>query len=837
MEKEHKNKYFFLMASVLIILLFIPFSVQRMDSAVLESAYRTGKENARSYALNEMLISRQYETVLDTLEYQLRPENRADNYNVLIRRYPEFVAASMELEDFAVYASLGGKIYGASYPEDGEAFDASRRDWYQDALKADGKIIYTDVYRDAKLKKDVVTLAKKIEGTQDVAAMDLYPDGEEDYKRGGDMPEGTDYFLCDSNGTLIMYTIKGARREKLQEEFDSIFEGISEGRFETYDTSIVGADHVKRGVYYYRTAPGWYAVVTVPYSSLLEPYNRPRHIFLVVIGIFLVTAASFAIADYRVNRKARTYNEIIGVLGNSYYALYQVDLKKDRYFMLKGSDYVKNGMPRRGPYGKLLDFFRELISESDYREFKKTFSTENMKKLVRQRTRDFGGDFRRLFNGEYRWVHVQMLYDESLRRGTVVLAFRDVNEAKAQELSRLELLKNSLDLADSMAKAKSRFFSQMSHDMRTPLSGIIGLAQLAGQQTDDSIKTADSLKKIESLGNQLLELINDILDISQIGEGKLELKRERFRIKEKLEELASLFGAQLINRRKYLHADIEVEDIYIVGDWGKLQQILNNLLSNAIKFTGENGIIEFKVREYKDHNSRYRKYLFFVMDNGAGMSEAFLDRLFLPFEREVQFGAANVSGTGLGMSIVHELVQEMGGTIKVESELGKGTAFEVMIPCRTDAEKGTERAEKKTPTDGRGVTLEGRRVLAADDNEINMEIMSEALRTFGMEIVQAWNGREAVELYESHEAGYFDLILMDMQMPVMDGCEAAEHIRKIQKADAATVPIIAVTASTFAEDVALTKKAGMDGHISKPIDFRLLREIMEQVLSEENGEA
>ena len=273
--------------------------------------------------------------------------------------------------------------------------------------------------------------------------------------------------------------------------------------------------------------------------------------------------------------------------------------------------------------------------------------------------------------------------------------------------------------------------------------------------------------------------------------------------------------------------EINIEDSYVISDWGKIQQILSNLLSNAFKFTKRGGKIELSVSETKDYNSKYRKYCFKVKDNGTGMSQEFLKKIFIPFERETQFGAASVSGTGLGMSIVYELVHKLNGTINIESEIGKGSSIDVMISCLVseEIEKINEQVKEEEENN-----LSDIRILLAEDNEINMEITTEILKECGMSVVQVWNGKEAVEVFENCPDGYFDFILMDMQMPVMDGCEAAERIRQSRKKDGQHIPIIAVTANAFAEDIALTRRAGMNAHVSKPIVFVVLNDIMSKFI-------
>ena len=456
-----------------------------------------------------------------------------------------------------------------------------------------------------------------------------------------------------------------------------------------------------------------------------------------------------------------------------------------------------------------------------------------MFELTRQRVRDFGGDFKRMFNQEYRWVHVQMLYDESLQQDSVVLCFKDIDNTKKQELSRMEFMQESLDSVDQMAKSKNIFFSNMSHDMRTPLNGIIGLTNLAMSNPEDPERIKDTFRKIQGLSNQLLTLINDILELSKMEQGKLEIRNQNFNIRENMEELVFVYQTQITDKQKQFDVLIHVDDEWVNSDWSRIQQILDNLLSNAFKFTEENGKIRLQVTEQKDSNSKFGKYQIIVEDDGAGMSRDFLKKIFIPFERETKFGAAKVAGTGLGMPIVHDLVIKMQGTIEVTSSLGNGTTFTVMLPleiCNTDASGNTEQSGEDTPDSVEELDGNGRKVLIAEDNEINMEIGVEILRMFGFEVEQAWNGKEALDLFRESEENEYALIVMDMKMPVMDGCEATRQIRHLNRPDAKTIPIIAATANAFTEDIALTQKAGMNAHISKPIDFDVLKKTIAKLL-------
>ena len=275
----------------------------------------------------------------------------------------------------------------------------------------------------------------------------------------------------------------------------------------------------------------------------------------------------------------------------------------------------------------------------------------------------------------------------------------------------------------------------------------------------------------------------------------------------------------------------DMEDAIVMGDFFRIGQILNNLLSNAFKYSKAGAQIFLRVKQL--NQQEHTKYQIVVQDTGIGMSREFVERIFEPYARETRFGAQKVSGTGLGMPIVKSLVSQMSGQITVDSELGKGSTFTITIPLETVRE--TEKPEQEETEAASQFSLEGRKILLAEDNDFNMEIATEILSMHGVQVTQAWNGAEAVLLFRESLPFSFDAILMDMQMPEMDGCEAARNIRAMNRPDAQVIPIIAVTANAFAEDIAMTTEAGMNAHISKPIDFEVLCRTLEEWIGKERG--
>lgn len=363
--------------------------------------------------------------------------------------------------------------------------------------------------------------------------------------------------------------------------------------------------------------------------------------------------------------------------------------------------------------------------------------------------------------------------------------------------------------------------------MRTPLNAILGLTELARRNLPaGSEETADYLRRIDVSGKQLLSLVNDILDISSMENGKVLLTSSRMNLLETMSETIAIFQPQAEAEGRIFTYDIDAPDLYVYGDPIRLQQVMNNLLSNALKYTREGDKIGVTVRR-KDRG-KVSTYEIVVADTGIGMSEDYLPHIFELYAREQRFGTAQAVGTGLGMPITKSLVTQMGGTIEVESRLNEGTTFRVTLPF-TPAPKGepatcgaTPPVATAMPEGGEAAVLDGARVILAEDNQINMEIAKELLSGAGVLVAEAWNGQEAVDAFAASEPGSVDAILLDMRMPVMDGCDAARAIRALPRPDAATVPIVAVTANAFAEDIAATTAAGMDAHVSKPIDFAAL---------------
>ncbi len=393
-------------------------------------------------------------------------------------------------------------------------------------------------------------------------------------------------------------------------------------------------------------------------------------------------------------------------------------------------------------------------------------------------------------------------------------------------------LTKAVNKAEAASRSKQDFLFNMSHDIRTPMNAIIGFTNLAEQNINDAEKTHTYLTKIMTSSKHLLSLINDVLDMSRIENGKVNIEAFPVCITEQLQLVKDIVNSDIeTNNLTYIETTENLDDVYVYADALHVNRVLMNILGNAVKFTPAGGTITFTVRERKPARHGYALYDFIIEDTGIGMSEEFVGRIFEQFAREKSSTVSRTQGTGLGMSITKSLVDLMGGTIEVESKLGHGSkftvTFEFMLTTKDIVQRNMEEQDINSSVD-----LAGKRVLLVEDNELNMEIAIAILEAAGFEIETAEDGSEALNKVDEQPAGYYDVILMDIQMPMMNGYETTRAIRMLDNQEKASVPIIAMTANAFDEDKKNAKAAGMNAHISKPINVADLMQTIENVLNE-----
>ena len=391
-----------------------------------------------------------------------------------------------------------------------------------------------------------------------------------------------------------------------------------------------------------------------------------------------------------------------------------------------------------------------------------------------------------------------------------------------------DIAAEALQSAERASKAKTDFLANMSHDIRTPMNAIIGITTLMKNELHQPEKLAEHLGKLESSGQLLLGIINDILDMSRIESGKTTLNVEKMNLPQQVSQLDSIIRQQAGQRRQIFTINTLVQHENVLADPNRLNQVLLNILSNAVKYTPTGGHIRLDVEELT-HTEHYAKYRFVVQDDGIGMSEDYQKTLFDPFTREERSGTNKVQGTGLGMAITKSIVDLMGGSISVESATGKGTRFEVVLEFPIDTEADTAQKAQALPEEEETTSpLSGMKFLCAEDNALNAEILQMLLETKGASCTICPNGQEIVDAFASVKPGDYDMILMDIQMPVMDGLEATRRIRSGENPLGRTIPILAMTANAFLEDMQKSKEAGMDEHLSKPVDISALEQVVKR---------
>ena len=861
---ETKNRRPMALSSKLSVLLLIVFiAVISMGIALtrdrlLKNAATLGETLAQSYAYQEQNRIDIYRMFMRLGTIYVKNNIEAGytdkEHEIWLNSYRAHLQEMLGADIARPYAVINGRIIASIYWENTDVYRFEETDWYQKAVEAGGEMVFSDPYTDVVTGEPYITLSQVINPQGDIFAFDIPLSSFHAHRNKVALPEESCYYLYDTGGTLI-YSLHDHAGEQTattggenaadpaQEESgqaqdapyaDRLYEEIQDGQLISHNAIIQDPSGTRQGVYYYTMDNGWLSVVTIPIASILqENLDNTMMALTAVSGILFLAIAILLFREARGNRQMRYVNDTLRILGDTYYAIYRIDYEAGTYRTIKSSGDVREILGEHGDYRHLLDTVREVVQDKTYREFEESFSLEHIRELISQKVYEFGGEYKRHFGDADRWVSIRIIYNEGLHLNEVLMCYRDVDAEKQKEISQLLLLQSTLDSMKRLVKQKSMFFSNMSHDMRTPLNAVIGLAELAQKNRDDREKVDSYLAKIEQSGKQLLNLINDVLDMSRLEQDSgFSLDYRPMDLPACVRSCAELFKEQAVREQKELTVTTEVTDAIVCCDDFRITQILNNLISNALKYSLPGAKIDVSLRELECRTGRGR-YRLTVSDTGIGMSREFLDRLFEPFARETTFAPKNISGTGLGMPIVQSLVRQMSGEISVESELGKGSAFTIILPlliARDDAPKeadvtGREAADAEKPS----FTLEGKTILIAEDNEINMEIASEFLRSLGAELIEAWDGREALNLFSASLPGTIDAILMDMQMPNMDGCASCRAIRALRRPDAATVPIIAVTANAFAEDISETTKAGMNAHIAKPIDFPALIRLLESL--------
>ena len=440
-------------------------------------------------------------------------------------------------------------------------------------------------------------------------------------------------------------------------------------------------------------------------------------------------------------------------------------------------------------------------------------------------------NFRIFHKGNLVYYQMKCVLVEIDGEKNVVVGYKNIDRETCEKIAYQEELKLAREKAEAANEAKSKFLFNMSHDIRTPMNAIIGFTGMAMSHIDEKDKALECLDKVRLSSKHLLALINDILDMAQIESGKVQCEYLPACITEEAEQLMEMVR-ETTNKNVTLSSDFtDIKHDYVLADRLHMDRIVTNIISNSIKYTPDGGNIKYSIKEKPACCEGYYSYDFIIEDNGIGMSEEFQNHIFESFEREKNTTTSGVQGTGLGMAITKNLVEILGGTIDIESKLGKGTKVTIHLNMEATSPKSLVKEETEEIS---GSNLNGKRILFVDDNELNREIAVDILEDLGLMVEVAENGKQAVDKYkqliDAKEIDYYDLVFMDVQMPVMDGYEATKVIRSLTRNCGYRVPIVAMTANAFEEDKRASIEAGMDAHLTKPVDVKALLKIMNHLI-------
>lgn len=791
-----------------------------------------------------------------------------------------------------IYSSINGQIVAPTYWDGDPFLIPEARPWYQEAMKAEiGHATVLDPYVDIFTNTVITTIAARIGNTKDVIAIDLYLEKSAQAHSFANMvPENFSFYLVDSAGTVILYYDDDASDYFAVQDFVySFFDSHVKNHAEENHEPIIDPTGAKRNVFTsFNPITGWYTITTSLYSDVLFSYHTISNLFLLLVVVFIIIEVWMVWREYHLSSQIETSNEALKVLGNSYQIILRVNFKMGTFTTLKAPDQMRLRLVTRNSYDDLLSALSDMVLPESWNNFYKTFSINHLRNLASLSIRDFGHDYQlKLDNDDrYKWFNARILFDESLDLDESILCFKLIDEEKITEIEEHKLLADALENAKQNEESKNVFFANMSHDMRTPLNGIIGLCQIGinHMNMNDTDSLPDIFRKMTTASKQLLALVDDILEVARPQmENRQNL--EPFDIIKAVEENIDVFKVNAAQQGKVVNLSFDIKHNVVIGDAAKLRQILNNLVSNSLKYSNKGCVVNVSIREVLHLHKP--SFMIEVSDTGIGMERKFLSKLFDAYSREHRLNS--VQGTGLGMSIVKNVVTIMGGDIKVKSAVDVGTTFTINIPFRladddtankirqiassgaADFSNGvnaaleqaallpsvnqSDNAEKEQhnePSTNEQATavansadntarnstdvaanfkLEGLHILVVEDNELNMEIACDILQMKGVKVSCAWDGTEAVKVFKEADEYTFDAILMDMRMPNMNGCEASAAIRALGRADSLTVPIIACTANAFTEDITATQNAGMNAHVSKPLDFTVLERVLQKLVA------
>ena len=702
--------------------------------------------------------------------------------------------------------------------------------WYKTALKFQSYPVFTPVYNDIMDNQSVITISISLLNGKGVLALDLYIDNiEESWLPQKDIFDDNTYILLDNKGSYISgINIPELKNCTNNELYKKIYNIIKSDNSSLGSSVLVTGNNEIFNLFFKKNIYSGYTSVVLINNNKLYSSSPIWHLrYLIILMILAIAGVLIYTEENYLNKKIYDSNSVIDMLGNSYYAIYRVNIITEEYVILRGTDFICSMIKQEGKYEELYNTLINSLDDISVDEFRTSFSMENIRNMAKNNQLDYSIDLHRMLEDGYKWVNLRFIMDKTVSEEYVLLCLRECEEERKRELAHIGLLEDAVSALKESAESKRILYSSVSHDMRTPLNGIIGIAELMGHHLNNPEKIADYLEKIKLSGSQLITLIDNFLEMAKSESKTMEANNETFSIESQIGEIINIFTLIAQRDNKIFSASINIKNDKVQGDLNKLIHILNNILSNAFKYTKENGSINMSVTEIHLSSDKLW-YKFIVSDSGIGMSKEFLSQIYTPFAREKRSETIGITGTGLGLSIVQNQVHRMDGEINIESQYGIGTTVTITLPFnKADESSNNEESENNIEN----IDLSGAVVLAVEDNVVNMQILVELLTLKKVKVLQAWNGEEAVDMYKQSEPFSIDAILMDIQMPVMDGLDASRLIRQSNRKDALSIPIIALSANIFEEDIAESNAAGMNAHLAKPVNVNMLYAVLSEFIN------
>ena len=526
-------------------------------------------------------------------------------------------------------------------------------------------------------------------------------------------------------------------------------------------------------------------------------------------------------------KQVQKNRQALHALGTAYYLILRLDLKTKRVELVKQSRKMIIDMKDYTEWNPKIEIIESVIAEPFVQKYMEFFDVQTMAARLYNKE-SISSEFKLKEGSWFLSMVVPQSYDKNGNVTSVLIANRDVTDEKLRELRQEEELREAKLKAECANKAKSSFLFNMSHDIRTPMNAIIGYAELASRHLQETDKLGRYLEEIQICGKELLSMLGNVLDLARIENNKVEMEYTVSNVHECFENCVIMFQQQAESKNQTISLTEQIMYPYVYMDAPHLSEVCLNIISNAIKYTNTGGRISCNVVQKSCEKEDWCNMIITITDNGIGMSEEFQKRIFETFERERNTTSSHIEGSGIGMGITKKLIELMDGTIEVKSTQGEGSQFTVTIPCRKASEEDS--LVKRNSNLRNKNCLNGIRILLVEDNEINTEIARELLMEEGCIVETANDGVACIDMLEKADADYYKMILMDIQMPVMNGYDATLTIRKMKDTKKARIPIIAMTANAFAEDIQKVLSVGMNAHVAKPVDMNILVSTMMKYL-------